>query len=58
MHKSSPVNEFLWIIVKFVFIIPMNLNIFIGMIIMDALEKSYSYVFKNILRAVNPIKKE
>lgn len=24
---------------------------------MDALEKSYSYVFKNILRAVNPVKK-
>lgn len=27
------------------------------MIIMSTLEKSYSYVFKNILRAVNPVKK-
>lgn len=28
------------------------------MIIMDTLEKSYSYVFKSILRAANPIKKK
>jgi phospholipase C len=30
---------------------------FIGMMIMEAIEKSYSFVFKNLLRAVNPIKK-
>ena len=35
----------------------MKLNLFIGMIIMKTLEKSYSFVFKNTIRAVNPIKR-
>lgn len=46
-----------WIIIKFMFILIKSLNIFIGMIIMDILEKSYSYVFKNMLKAINPVKK-
>jgi phospholipase C len=35
----------------------MSINIFIGMVVMNTLEKSYSFVFKNVLKAVNPIKK-
>lgn len=27
------------------------------MVVMNTLEKSYSFVFKNVLKAVNPIKK-
>lgn len=38
-------------------IIILSISILIGMMIMGTLEKSYSHVFKGILRATNPIKK-